>query len=85
MREDPLIFLPSWWNAWLLKTQRIYIVPKNKSLYGNLRKEPRPECVSTLEAAAETLGFLGIDPKIEEHLKSEFKSKLNQVKGSRAK
>jgi DTW domain-containing protein YfiP len=68
-----------WWrNAWLLKSQRIYIVPKAKSLYGNLRKEPRPECVSTIEAAAETLSFLGLDPSIEETLKSKFKDSLRK-------
>jgi hypothetical protein len=68
-----------WWrNAWLLKSQRIYIVPKTKSLYGNLRKEPRPECVSTLEAAAETLSFLGVDEKVEATLKDAFKSKLRK-------
>ncbi len=71
-----------WWrNAWLLKTKRIYIVPKSKSLYGNIRKEPRPECVSTLEAAAETLSFLGMDPVVETALKSAFQAKL---KSSRA-
>ena len=72
-----------WWrNAWLLKTQRIYIVPKSKSLYGNIRKEPRPECVSTLEAAAETLSFLGIDPKVEEALKSSFKDRLKSFRSN---
>ncbi|MBC7397650.1 MAG: DTW domain-containing protein [Bdellovibrionales bacterium] len=66
-----------WWrNAWLLKTRRIYIVPKTKSLYGKIRKEPRPECVSTLEAAAETLSFLGIDPEIEISLKQAFQMRL---------
>jgi len=66
-----------WWrNAWLNKTQRIFIVPKARSLYGNIRKEPRPECVSTLEAVAETLQFLGMDPAIEERLKSDFSEKL---------
>ena len=66
-----------WWrNAWLLKSQRIYIVPKAKSLYGNLRKEPRPECVSTLEALAETLSFLGLNPEIEKTLKSRFQETL---------
>jgi DTW domain-containing protein YfiP len=66
-----------WWrNAWLLKTQRIYLVPKEKSRYGNVRKEPRPECVSTLEAVAETLSFLGIDPKIEADLKERFSEML---------
>ena len=66
-----------WWrNAWLLKTQRIYIVPREKSRYGNVRKEPRPECVSTLEAAAETLSFLGLDSKIETDLKDRFQAQL---------
>ncbi len=66
-----------WWrNAWLLKTKRIHIIPKQKSLYGNIRKEPRPECVSTLEAAAETLSFLGLDESIEKTLKDAFKAKL---------
>jgi DTW domain-containing protein YfiP len=71
-----------WWrNPWLLKTKRIYIIPKERSLYGNLRKEPRPECVSTLEAAAETLGFLGLDPRIETGLKSRFAEALKPLRG----
>ena len=70
-----------WWrNAWLLKTKRIHLVPKQKSLYGNIRKEPRPECVSTLEAAAETLSFMGIDPNVEKMLKEEFSKRLVQYK-----
>jgi len=70
-----------WWrNAWLLKTRRIHLIPKQRSLYGNIRKEPRPECVSTLEAAAETLGFLDIDPKIETTLKTAFAEQLKQFK-----
>jgi hypothetical protein len=68
-----------WWrNPWLLKTQRIYIVPKSRSLYGNIRREPRRECVSTVEAAAETLQFLGMDEKIELQLKTEFKLQLDR-------
>jgi hypothetical protein len=66
-----------WWrNPWLLKTQRIHLVPKQKSRYGNIRKEPRPECVSTLEAAAETLTFMGIDPAVEAELIHQFEQKL---------
>jgi len=66
-----------WWrNAWLTKTQRIFIVPKSRSLYGTIRKEPRPECVSTLEAVAETLQFLGLDSEIEDRLKQEFSERL---------
>lgn len=69
-----------WWrNAWLLKTQRIYIVPHEKSKYGNIRKEPRPECVSTLEAAAETLNFLGVDPSVSTSLKEAFMARLRNA------
>jgi DTW domain-containing protein YfiP len=68
-----------WWrNAWLLKTQRIALQPKTKSLYGNIRREPRPECVSTLEALAEVLSFMGVDPKVEDSLKEKFKSILKK-------
>ena len=42
-----------WWrNAWLLKTRRLVLNPGGPSRYGRLRKEPRPDSVSTLEAAA---------------------------------
>jgi hypothetical protein len=70
-----------WWrNAWLLKTKRVHLIPKSKSLYGSVRKEPRPECVSTLEAAAETLSFLGIPDSVEKTLKTAFSAKLKKFK-----
>ncbi len=73
-----------WWrNAWLLKTRRMHLIPKQKSLYGNIRKEPRPECVSTLEAAAETLSFLGVEPSVESTLKEKFSEQLKAFKASR--
>jgi DTW domain-containing protein YfiP len=80
-----------WWrNAWLLKLKRIVIQPKNPSIYGRLRKEPRREAVSTLESAALALGDL--DPngeKIREHLLSSFRKMLqiyrDQKKNSPAK
>jgi DTW domain-containing protein YfiP len=75
-----------WWrNAWLLKTRRMHLIPKQKSLYGNVRREPRPECVSTVEAAAETLSFLGIDASIEIELKKKFAEQLHEYKSSRVK
>jgi hypothetical protein len=71
-----------WWrNPWLTKTKRIFIVPRSRSLYGNVRKEPRPECVSTVEALAETLGFLGFEPEIPEMLRNEFATRLKEFKG----
>src|SRR5690606_35456711 len=38
-----------WWrNAWLLKCKRAILVPAKPSLYRELRKEPRRECLSTI-------------------------------------
>jgi hypothetical protein len=74
-----------WWrNGWLTKTKRIHIVPKSKSLYGGIRKEPRPECVSTVEALAETLDFLNLDASIGTHLRTEFRKALDQFKKKRS-
>lgn len=54
-----------WWkNPWLTKLQRLVLVPARGSLYGKVRREPRRECLSTLEAAAHTLSFLEHKPEI---------------------
>ncbi len=54
-----------WWqNAWLLRLQRIWLFPREASLYGKLRKEPSNQYVSTLEAAAIVLDE--IDPAVGE-------------------
>jgi DTW domain-containing protein YfiP len=48
-----------WWrNPWLLKCRRLVLNPATASLYGHVRREPRRESVSTLEAAALTLARL---------------------------
>jgi len=53
-----------WWrNPWVTKLQRLVLVPANSSLYGKARKEPRRECLSTLEAVGHTLSTL--ERKIE--------------------
>ncbi len=62
-----------WWrNAWLLKTSRAVLVPKGPSLYGKMRKEPRAECLSTIETIGEALSFLGESPAVEKELKRIF-------------
>lgn len=49
-----------WWrNPWLLKLSRIVLTPREPSIYGKSRKEPRREYVSTLEAVADVLPALG--------------------------
>lgn len=51
-----------WWrNAWLKKLPRLMLFPTSPSLYGTLRREPRKNSVSTLEAAAYVIE--AVEPK----------------------
>ncbi|MBS1962839.1 MAG: DTW domain-containing protein [Bdellovibrionales bacterium] len=73
-----------WWrNSWLLKCRRLVLVPRTKSLYGELRKEPRRECLSTIETTADTLDALGEDPAISTHLRALFAELLAKYRASR--
>ena len=48
-----------WWrNPWLLKLRRIVLNPQRRSRFGRIRREPRREALSTLEAAALLLRHL---------------------------
>lgn len=70
-----------WWrNPWLLKTRRLLLVPEKRSLYGKLRKEPRRESVSTLEACAQCLNALGEAPEVAEGLTAAFSRLLEKYK-----
>jgi hypothetical protein len=51
-----------------LKLRRIVLDPRRRSRYGRLRREPRREALSTLEAAALVLKHLEGDPEIEARL-----------------
>jgi len=62
-----------WWrNAWMLKCQRVVLDPAAPSRYGKLRKEPRRDGLSTLEAAAMLLSRLERRPEIETVLLAAF-------------
>ncbi|WP_376739212.1 tRNA-uridine aminocarboxypropyltransferase [Azospirillum sp. B4] len=62
-----------WWrNAWLLKLRRLIVHPDFVSAYGNLRREPRRESVSTLEAGAFALAKLEGDDTLVERLRAPF-------------
>ncbi len=62
-----------WWrNAWLLKLRRAILVPKQPSLYKELRREPRRECLSTIETIAEALDGLGENPAVSAELRRTF-------------
>ena len=66
-----------WWrNAWLLKCQRVILGPARPSRYGKLRREPRPEGLSTIEAAGMLLSALEKRPEISETLDATFERML---------
>jgi DTW domain-containing protein len=66
-----------WWrNAWMLKCQRVILGPKRPSRYGQLRREPRRDGLSTIEAAAMLLASLEKRPDIAETLHGSFERML---------
>src|SRR6516162_11202671 len=66
-----------WWrNGWMLKCKRIVLGPKRPSRYGRLRREPRSDGLSTLEAAAMLLARLEDKPEIEATLIASFERLL---------
>src|SRR5438132_326010 len=66
-----------WWrNAWMLKCQRVILGPRQPSRYGSLRKEPRRDGLSTIEAAAMLLSSLEKRPDIAETLHTSFERML---------
>ena len=69
-----------WWrNPWLLKCQRLVLLPVSPSRYGRLRQQPRPEALSTLEAAALALSLLEKQPAIQETLLAPFTLMLSKA------
>jgi len=75
-----------WWrNAWVLKCKRIALKPDQSSLYGKLRREPRKEGLSTIEAAALLLSRLEKRPEIETTMLSTFRRMLQRYRDAAAK
>ncbi len=69
-----------WWrNAWMLKCRRLVLQPPRPSLYGNLRKEPRRESVSTIEAAAFALAALERDDSLVDKILPPFRLLLEKA------
>ncbi|WFU77328.1 DTW domain-containing protein [Bradyrhizobium sp. CIAT3101] len=70
-----------WWrNPWMLKCQRVILNPKRPSRYGRLRKEPRKDGLSTIEAAATLLAGLERRPDIAETLNASFERLLTRYR-----
>ncbi|MEK9285574.1 MULTISPECIES: tRNA-uridine aminocarboxypropyltransferase [unclassified Bradyrhizobium] len=66
-----------WWrNPWMLKCQRVILNPAHPSRYGRLRREPRRDGLSTIEAAAVMLAGLERRPDIAEALHASFERML---------
>jgi DTW domain-containing protein YfiP len=66
-----------WWrNAWMLKCQRVILGPTQPSRYGKLRREPRGDGLSTIEAAAMLLASLEKRPDIAASLNGSFERML---------
>jgi DTW domain-containing protein YfiP len=58
-----------WWrNPWLLKLHRLALNPPRPARLGRLRREPRREALSTLEAAALVLCHLEAGPEAADTL-----------------
>jgi DTW domain-containing protein YfiP len=55
-----------WWrNPWLLRLRRLVLNPPHRSRFGRVRREPRREALSTLEAAALLLKHLDGGAEVE--------------------
>jgi DTW domain-containing protein YfiP len=58
-----------WWrNPWLLKLHRLVLDPPHPARLGRLRREPRREALSTIEAAALALRHLEADAQASDAL-----------------
>ena len=75
-----------WWrNPWFLKLQRVIVEPREPSIYGALRQEPRREYVSTLEAVADTLAALGESEETRSHVRRVFRTMVQRARDAYAK
>ena len=73
-----------WWrNAWMLKCKRVVLAPKRPSRYGKLRREPRSDGLSSIEAAAMLLSRLESKPDIEVALNASFEKLLTRYRETR--
>ncbi len=73
-----------WWrNPWLLKLNRLALAPREPSIYGSLRPEPRREYVSTLEALGCALTVLGEALEVEASLRRSFRRLVQRARDER--
>lgn len=70
-----------WWrNPWILKCRRVVLGPRRPSRYGGLRREPRREGLSTIEAAAMLVSRIEGRPEVEQILNAGFEQLLERYR-----
>ena len=70
-----------WWrNPWVLKLGRILVNPREPSIYGRVRKEPRREYVSTLEAVGDVLTALGEPEEVRLQLRRAMRTMVQRAR-----
>ena len=70
-----------WWrNPWLLKLHRIVLDPSRPARLGRLRREPRRQALSTIEAAALALRYLGDGPEAADELTTALERMIEAVR-----
>ncbi len=75
-----------WWrNPWLLRLRRLVLNPPHRSRFGRVRREPRREALSTLEAAALLLKHLDGGPEIEAALLSRLDHLIAEARPAQAR
>jgi tRNA-uridine aminocarboxypropyltransferase len=72
-----------WWrNPWMLKCRRIVLAPRRPSRYGKLRREPRRDALSTIEAAALLLSGLEGRPEMERAMTQSLERLLERYRAT---
>lgn len=70
-----------WWrNPWLNRLNRLVLVPKVASQYTEARRQPRKECLSTIEAVGEAISFLQRDDKAAKRMTGILQNHLRLLR-----
>jgi DTW domain-containing protein YfiP len=70
-----------WWrNPWLVRLHRIVLSPKEPSIYGRLRREPKRSYLSTVESIAEALQGLGEEGEVRAQLRRLFRTMVQRAR-----
>ncbi len=70
-----------WWrNPWLLKLRRLVLDPQKPSHFSRVRREPRREALSTIEAAGLLLSRIEGRPEIEATLQAALDRMIGEVR-----